>query len=111
MPGPLRDVLTLRRLADQLPLVGTFAEALPLPTLAFRLAMLLEAAERAPDLPLERLKVPVDVFASTDDRVLPSRDEGRRLARRLPNAKLTLLRDSGHVPLLEARVDIAVHLI
>jgi hypothetical protein len=39
--------------------------------------------------------------------VLSSIKEGRRLVAALPNARLTKLEGSGHVPLLEARVDLA----
>jgi hypothetical protein len=46
------------------------------------------------------------VLASTDDKLLPSAEEGARLQRELPNAKLTLLQGSGHLPLLEAPVSL-----
>ena len=80
---------------------------LPLETLAYRLPMLLDAAKHAETLKKSQLKLPVQIIASSEDKVLPSVDEGRKLARALPNAKLTTLEGSGHVPLLEARVNLA----
>ena len=59
------------------------------------------------ELKLGSLKLPVEILASSEDRVLPSVDEGKRLARALPNGRTTVLEGSGHVPLLEARVDLA----
>lgn len=104
---PLRLSASLRRLADSFGLLAELPSALPLPTLAFRLSMLVQAAKDAEELQLDKLKLPVQVFASSEDNVLPSVREGRRLARALPNADLTILSDSGHVPLLEVRVRLA----
>ena len=55
---------------------------------------------------LRRVKLPIQLLASTDDRVLPSVDECRRLQRLLPNARTTELPGSCHVPLLEARISL-----
>ena len=104
LPPPIQLANTLGRLTAQLPELGSLPSALPLPTLAYRLAMLTRAAEAADELKLSSLQLPVQVIASTEDKVLPSTDEGRRLVRSLPNARLTTLEASGHVPLLEARV-------
>ena len=107
LPAPFRVPAALARLSSQLPEVGALASALPLETLAYRLAMLLEGAKEVEGLKLSALRLPVQVIASTEDRVLPSVDEGKRLVRAMPNARLTQLPSSGHVPLLEARVDLA----
>ena len=55
---------------------------------------------------LRRVKLPIQLLASTEDKVLPSVDECRRLQRLLPNARVTELQGSGHVPLLEARISL-----
>ena len=107
LPAPLRDLQALGRLNSALPELTALPSALPLPTLAFRLAMLQDAAATTRELPLSRLKLPVDVLCSTDDKLLPSPEEGRRLTRALPNGRLIRLKQSGHVPLLEARVSLA----
>ena len=87
------------------------SDALPLPTLLFRLSILREAATivSRPSA-LSSLTLPVELLASTEDRLLPSVEEARRLARDLPNARIQLLRGSGHAPLLEegsTRLDLA----
>ena len=107
LPPPLRLPAAISRLSAQIPEVTALADALPLDTLAFRLSMLLDGAEQVAELKLSKLRVPVQVIASTEDRVLASVDEAKRLVRNLPNAKLTTLEASGHVPLLEAQVDLA----
>ena len=107
LPEPLRLIASVRRLAGAMPEVSALPAALPLPTLAFRLDMLKAAATEADSLVLSKLTLPVQVFASTEDRVLPSVQEARRLVRALPNAQLTQLKDSGHVPLLEVQVRLA----
>ena len=107
LPLPLRLPTTLGRLAAQIPELTALPSALPLETLAYRLPMLLDAAKHAETLKKSQLKLPVQIIASSEDKVLPSVDEGRKLARALPNAKLTTLEGSGHVPLLEARVNLA----
>ena len=56
---------------------------------------------------LKALSLPVQLFASTEDKILPSVDECRRLARRLGNARVTTLQASGHCPLLEGEVSLA----
>ena len=107
LPAPLRDLQAIARLGAALPELTALPSALPLPTLAYRLEMLQQAAAKVSELPLKRLALPVDILASTDDKLLPSTEEGRRLARELPGGKLVPMRQSGHVPLLEARVSLA----
>jgi len=112
LPEPLRAGVAAGRLARSLPellkgVLGSTSSSMPLPTLAFRLAMLVQAAKKAEELKLSKLTLPVQVFASSEDKALPSVSEGRRLVRALPNAGLTVLQDSGHTPLLEVRVRFA----
>jgi len=107
LPKPLQVATSLARLIASFPLLTELPQALPLPALAFRLSMLSKAAEEVGQLKLEKLTLPVHIFASSEDRVLPSVSEGRRLVQKLPNARLTVLDDSGHVPLLEVRVRLA----
>ena len=70
LPWPLRPAVALSRLTAQLPLIGELPAAFPLPTLAYRLSMLLGGAELVDALPLSRLTLPVELIASTDDKVL-----------------------------------------
>jgi len=107
LPSALRTAAALGRLASQLPLLTELPTVFPRATLAFRLSMLLDASRAVDKLALSQLTLPVEVISSSEDRVLPSTDEARRLARALPNAQITRLRASGHVPLLEARVRLA----
>lgn len=79
-------------------------QAVAQPTAARRLELL--AQLRAATLPWQRLTVPVLAIASGRDRLLPSVDEARDWAARLPNACLHVLPESGHACLLEADVDL-----
>ena len=85
------------------------AARLPPPrTLAARLASArVAAADVADPKTLAALTLPVEILVGSDDRLLPSVDEGRLLARDLPNARLTLLKSSGRSPLAERSVDLA----
>ena len=46
------------------------------------------------------------VVCSTDDRLIPSKDEAARLARRLPRCSTTLLEGGAHAVLMESNVDL-----
>ena len=94
LPLPLQLPTTLKRLADQLPELTALPESLPLKALAYRLPMLLDTAKAAKELKLGTLKLPVEILASSEDRVLPSVEEGKRLARALPNGRTTVLQGS-----------------
>ncbi|KAL1503359.1 hypothetical protein AB1Y20_011411 [Prymnesium parvum] len=104
---PLRLAATLSRMTEQLPQLLQLGSQLPLRTLAFRLPQLIDAAKRTNELPLRKLSLPVDIIASAEDRVLPSVEEAKRLARRLPNANVIQLEGSGHVPLFEGQVSLS----
>jgi pimeloyl-ACP methyl ester carboxylesterase len=58
------------------------------------------------DLPLHRLAQPVLVLASGSDRLLPSIPDARHLVKRLPDARLLILPNSGHACLLEEDVNL-----
>lgn len=53
------------------------------------------------DRDLRRLTQPVLLIASGSDRLLPSVEEAQRLRKILPHAKMTILPESGHAPLIE----------
>jgi len=112
LSNPLARAATLatrlQQSAAQLPTLLQFSGTLPADTLAFRLAMLSAAAAQLDEssAALRRLKLPIELLASTEDKVLPSVNECRKLQRLLPNARVTELPGSGHVPLLEARVSL-----
>ncbi len=57
-------------------------------------------------LPLHRLTQPVLVMASGSDRLLPSIPDAQHLVKRLPDARLLTLPDSGHACLLEEDVNL-----
>lgn len=59
----------------------------------------LTAASRAPELAdqLDRLSLPVLVITGDDDRIVPT-EQSIRLADELPNAKLVVIPNCGHVP-------------
>ena len=109
LPPPAQLLAALPRLAAQTPEVLQLGSALPLGCLNFRLAELRAgaAAINEDTKALKALSLPVQLFASTEDKILPSVDECRRLARRLGNARVTTLQASGHCPLLEGEVSLA----
>lgn len=59
---PLRAAALLSRATSQLPMLLEIGSALPLRALAFRLPQLLAAARDARDLPLRKLRLPVDLL-------------------------------------------------
>ena len=101
---PARAAALVQRLGSQLPALFDLGEALPADALSWRLRQLLAGAELLSNASLSAVKVPVQLYASTDDKVLPSTDECRKLQRQLPNAQLATLEGSGHVPMMEAQV-------
>lgn len=107
LPPLFRDAAAIIRMSQNLPNLLELPKALPLPNLALRLRQLVDEAEALDAATLRRLKLPVQLLASSDDKILPSSDECRRLARLMPAAQLTPLEGSGHAPLLEAEVDLA----
>jgi pimeloyl-ACP methyl ester carboxylesterase len=58
------------------------------------------------NLPLHRLTQPVLVLASGSDRLLPSIPDAQHLVKRLPDARLLVLPDSGHACLLEEDINL-----
>jgi pimeloyl-ACP methyl ester carboxylesterase len=79
-------------------------QALPLETLRWRL-LLLKRFQLSRDA-LRSLRVPSLLLAGGADRLLPSVREAQRLARELPEARVTVLPQSGHTCLLERDVDL-----
>ena len=69
-----------------------------------RLHMLLRYDVRAR---LAALRAPTLVVAGSRDRLLPSAENGRYLAQRIPGAALRVLPDAGHACLIEPGVDLA----
>jgi pimeloyl-ACP methyl ester carboxylesterase len=72
---------------------------------AWRLALLNQFTLE--ELPLQQISQPVLVIASEADRLLPSGTEADRLVHYLPNARKTLLPNSGHACLLEREIKLA----
>ncbi len=71
---------------------------------AWRLALLRQF--RLEELPLDRVRQPVLILASGADRLLPSPQEAKRLARFLPATTIVQLPDSGHACLLEDQLNL-----
>jgi pimeloyl-ACP methyl ester carboxylesterase len=46
------------------------------------------------------------VVCGTDDRLIPSKDEAGRLARRLPRCSTTMVEGGSHAMLMESQVDL-----
>lgn len=79
--------------------------SVPAKTAAWRMSLLGKFdIER---LPLERMTHPVLIIAGGNDRLLPSKREANSLVARFPNAKKTLLPESGHACLIESKTDLA----
>ncbi len=49
---------------------------------------------------LSQIQVPVTVIASARDKIVPSVKEARYMSERLPNARVIILQDHGHTPLI-----------
>ncbi|MEA5463183.1 alpha/beta fold hydrolase [Leptothoe sp. PORK10 BA2] len=73
-------------------------------TTAWRMTLLREF--QISPVRLAQVTVPVLLVASTADRLLPSVNEVKRLARIFPHAQTTFLKHSGHICLLESEVSL-----
>lgn len=82
----------------------TAMQSLPQEMVSWRLSLLRDFAIHPSTL--KRLKLPVFIIASQQDHLLPSVEEGQQLLDYFPNAKLTILPESGHACLLEEDVNI-----
>ncbi len=76
----------------------------PPETVQWRLSLIKEFDVDASQL--RRLTQPVLLLASALDRLLPSVTEARYLVKRLPDAKMVVLPDSGHACLVEEKVNL-----
>jgi pimeloyl-ACP methyl ester carboxylesterase len=79
--------------------------SVPPQTVLWRLSLIREFD--VDEAKLRQLKQPVLLIASSDDRLLPSEMEARRLVDIVPNAKLVILPYSGHACLLEEGVKLS----
>lgn len=79
-------------------------QSVPQATSVWRLSLL--SRFNLDDLDLKRLTQPILIVASGSDRLLPSVEEAQNLVRRLPQARVVILPDSGHACLLEADVNL-----
>ncbi len=79
-------------------------KSVPSKTAAWRLSLLrnFTLGNRS----LQRLRQPVLILASAQDRLLPSVEEARRLVSVLPRAQMVILPESGHVCLLEKEINL-----
>lgn len=82
-------------------------QMIPQDTLRWKLQLLKEGASATNGL-LHRVKAPVLVLASGQDRMLRSKEEAERLKSRLQNCRIRHFSDSGHTLLLEENVDLSV---
>eukprot|EP00798_Chlamydomonas_sp_ICE-L_P025747 gene25747-11410_t len=56
---------------------------------------------------LKSIKLPTLILCSAKDRLLPSIEEGARLAKAIPGSKRVILPDSGHAAMLEKELDMS----
>lgn len=103
--GLLPFLASLTRISesDRSELLET-VQSVPSETVRWRVSLLREFEIN--NNKLAQLTQPVLLVASTDDRLLPSLEEARRLANLLPNSKIVTLPNSGHACLLEADINL-----
>jgi len=82
----------------------TAMQSVPPEIVSMRLALLRDFV--LDDDLLRRLSLPVLLIASGSDRLLPSVEEVQRLLNIFPHAKMTILPDSGHAPLVEEDIQL-----
>lgn len=92
----------LLELLPQLPMV---TDILPQDTLRWKLE-LLDVGSRYMEKVIESVRAPVLILASGADKLLPSKEESRRLKKILPKCIIRDYADSGHSLLLEEGPDI-----
>ncbi|MEA5534756.1 alpha/beta hydrolase [Crocosphaera sp. XPORK-15E] len=80
-------------------------QSLPQEVVSWRLALLRDFQINRETL--KRLKQPILMLASDQDRLLPSVAEGQQLMSYFPQGNLTILPNSGHACLLETEVNLA----
>lgn len=78
--------------------------SVPGQTVLWRMTLIREFS--VSDEQLSKLSQPVLLIASNQDKLLPSVAEARRLISIFPNAKMTVLPDSGHTCLLENDINL-----
>ena len=111
-PAGAADVMTeaTSALVGSLMRLGGLAEIIPPATLARRLQMLTEGCKLVDaalkDGAVVRALPPVKIFVGDSDRLIPSAEEGPRLARLLPQATLQVVAGS-HMLLQEGSLDLA----
>lgn len=103
--GLLPFLASLSRITerDRTELLET-VQSVPSQTIRWRVSLLREF--EIDNNKLAQLTQPTLIIASSDDRLLPSSEEGRRLANILPNSKMVTLPNSGHACLLEADINL-----
>ncbi|MBF2065826.1 MAG: alpha/beta hydrolase [Calothrix sp. C42_A2020_038] len=103
--GLLPFLASLSRLSesDRTELLET-VRSVPSETIRWRVSLLREFD--IDTAKLSELTQPVLIVASSDDRLLPSLEEARRLINILPNSKIEILPNSGHACLLEADINL-----
>ncbi|MDJ0800426.1 MAG: alpha/beta hydrolase [Calothrix sp. MO_167.B12] len=78
--------------------------SIPPETILWRISLLREF--HLEERKLQRIAQPVLVIAGAEDKLLPSKQEARRLVRVLPNGTMTVLPHSGHACLLEKGINL-----
>lgn len=88
---------------DRLKLVESM-KSLPPQVVSWRLSLLRDF--KVADEQLRSLKIPTLIIAGAEDNLLPSVEEADKLITLLPNARKTVLPQSGHACLLETSVNL-----
>ncbi|MED6158322.1 hypothetical protein PIB30_031740 [Stylosanthes scabra] len=87
------------------PSVPVLADILPRETLLWRLNLLRSASSYA-NSRLHAVKAQTLILSSEKDELLPSKEEGERLRKLLPNSQIRKFADSGHFLFLEGNIDL-----
>lgn len=82
----------------------TAMQSVPPKTVNWRVSMVTEF--EVDETQLHRLTQPILIIAGAADKLLPSVQEAERLTKLLPDAKMVVLRHSGHTCLLESDVNL-----
>lgn len=101
-----RAAALVRGAAQLLQQLPALADILPAETLAWKLELLRQGcAECTPEV-LTQVRQRVLLLVGDEDRLIPSEEEGGRLARALPRAHLVVMRGRSHALLQEGGVDL-----
>ncbi|CAM9671076.1 unnamed protein product [Ascophyllum nodosum] len=104
---PERSRALLDRLTGIWGTVSDVSSNLPPETLRWRIQNWLSAGQGRVERELEHMKIPVTVIVGSDDRLLPSVQEARRLEALIPGCRTVILEGRGHAPFYSGPGDLS----